>query len=73
LQDAVEALGELVKEGFEVALLGDSFADFQKRFQLSAGVLQARRGTRYVLRIRHEIENSTRFAGATTGGAYARA
>jgi hypothetical protein len=36
LQNGVEALGELVEERFEIALLGYRFADFEERFELAA-------------------------------------
>ena len=41
LQNGVKALGEFVEEAGELALLGDGFADFEKRFELPAGVFEA--------------------------------
>lgn len=38
IDDGVEALGEIVEEDGEVALLGDGFADFEEGFELAAGV-----------------------------------
>ncbi len=38
IDDGVEALGEIVEECGEVALLGDGFADFEEGFELAAGV-----------------------------------
>jgi len=38
-QDGVETLGELVEEGFEVALLGDGLADVEEGLELAAIVL----------------------------------
>jgi hypothetical protein len=39
IDDGVEALGEIVEEFREIALLRDGFADFEKGFELAAGVL----------------------------------
>ena len=39
IDDGVETLGEIVKEFGEVTLLRDGFADFEKGFELAAGVL----------------------------------
>jgi hypothetical protein len=39
IDDGVEALGEIVEEFREIALLLDGFADFEKGFELAAGVL----------------------------------
>ncbi len=39
IDNGVEALGEIVEEFVEVALLRDGFADFEKGFELAAGVL----------------------------------
>jgi hypothetical protein len=83
LQNGVETLGEFVKEGLEIALLGDGFADLEKRFELPVGVLEARGslsdGWNFLL-ILHELQNSTRFGEVTTerqrqgklGSAYAQ-
>ena len=70
LQDGVKAFGKFVKQGFEVALLRDSFADFEKRFKLPARMFQARGGRSDAcdfLRVLHEFQNSIRFGGVTTG------
>jgi hypothetical protein len=39
IDDGVKALGKIVEEFGEVAFLGDSFADFEKSFELTAGML----------------------------------
>ena len=39
IDDGVETLGKIVEEFGEVALLRDGFADFEKGFELAAGVL----------------------------------
>lgn len=70
LQDRVQTFGKFVKQGFEVALLRDGFADFKKRFKLPARALQAGGGRSDacdVLRVLHEFQNSIRFGGVTTG------
>ena len=71
----MKAFGKFVKQGFQVALLRDGFADFEKRFKLAARVFQAR-GDRSdasdFLRILHEFQNSIRFGGVTTGRTGAR-
>jgi len=69
LQNVVEALGELVEKPVEVALLRDRFADFKKRFELPAGVLQSGSGRGAggnFLRVVHENQNNTRFGEVTT-------
>jgi len=69
LQNAMETLGKLVKEASEVAMLCNSFADFEKGFELPPGVLEGGRSRgdgRDFLRILHEFENSTRFGEVTT-------
>src|SRR5208282_177211 len=75
LQNGVEALGELMEKAFEVALLGDGFADFEKRFELAAGVLETggRLGERWnFLRVVHEKQNSTGNGAVKTGGGCGR-
>jgi hypothetical protein len=39
IDNGVEALGEIVEEFVEIALLRNGFADFEKGFELAAGVL----------------------------------
>lgn len=69
LQDSVQVQREFVKETLEVALPRDGFADVQKGFQLTAGMLDGGRGPgvwRRIWHICHKIENSTGFVSLTT-------
>jgi hypothetical protein len=45
-KDAVETLGKIVEEGFQVALLGDGFGDFEEGFDLTRGMVDGRRRVR---------------------------
>ncbi len=43
LQDGVEAIGKLVEEELEVALLGNRFADFKEGLELPHRLCEGRR------------------------------
>ena len=77
----MEALGKIVEQGFEVALLGDGFGDFEKGFHLasrviggrgrsarSRGGVEARASSEGYCQILHEVQNSIRFGEVTTEG-----
>lgn len=69
LENCMEALGDLMEEDLQVALLRNGFADDKERLKLAAGMLQARGSggvDRSVLRILHKNQDSTRFGGVTT-------
>ena len=63
-----------MEQAFQVALLRDGFADFEKRLELTAGLFQAgstRWDTGDFLGVLHENQNSTRFAWVTISRHYA--
>jgi CDI toxin RNase A-like protein len=67
-QNGVETLSQFVKQGFQVALLGDGLADVEQRFELAPGMPDGReslRALRRIYRVSHEFENSTAFGGVT--------
>lgn len=58
-----------MKKGFEVVLLRNRFADREERFELPFGMLNRSgggSGRRKFGRIRHEMEDNTRFGEVTT-------
>src|SRR5580704_3174216 len=70
IDDRVQAAGEIMEQGAEVALLGDGFADFQQGFELLARVFRRRRRRRFRRgddRVRHSWQDSIRSAGAQPG------
>ena len=72
LQDVMKADRQIMEQRFQVSLLRYGFADDEKRFELTAGMLQAGRSgcvDRSFLRILHKIENSTRFGAFKTSDA----
>ena len=62
IDDRMEAAGEVVEQRGEIALLGDSFADFEQGFELTPGMFK-RGGERHFRRgddgIRHRKQDNT--------------
>ena len=71
LDDGVQALGEVVEQRWEIALLGDGLADFQQGFKLTPGVFQ-RGGERHFRRrndgVRHSRQDIIRVGEGSTQG-----
>lgn len=64
----MEAFGKLVKEGFDVTLLGDGLADLEKCLKLPCGRLERRGSAGSIFRFRHKNENSIGLGRVTTEG-----
>jgi hypothetical protein len=70
IDDRMQAAGEIMEQGAEVALLGDGFADFQQGFELLARVFRRRRRRRFRRgddRVRHSWQDSIRVGRGSTG------
>ena len=69
VDDGVKARGKIVEKRGEIALLGDSLADFEQGFELTPGVFK-RGGERHFRRrddgIRHSRQDNTRVGGGST-------
>jgi hypothetical protein len=71
LHQRVQAFGEFVEKGLEIALLGDGFADLQECVELALGMVERGRKLGFLRkmdRIRHRSENNIGFGGVTTLG-----
>jgi hypothetical protein len=71
VNDGVQARGEVVEKRGKIALLGNSFADFEQGFELAPGVFERRGERRFRRRndvIRHNKQNSTRAGEGSTEG-----
>jgi len=71
VDDGVEAAGKVVEKRGEIALLGDSLADFEQGFELTPGMLERRskgdfgRGND---RLRHSRQDNTGVGEGSTLG-----
>jgi hypothetical protein len=69
VDDRMEAAGEVVEQRREIALLGDSLADFEQGFELTPGMFK-RGGERHFRRgddgFRHRWQDNTRVGGGST-------
>lgn len=75
-QDRVDAFGKLVKEGLEVAMLGNGFADVEEGLELAARLFDGRsglgRGRRRTIDISHNLRITLRFGGSQPEGIWLR-
>src|SRR5579883_1573643 len=69
LENGVEAIGELVKQRLQIALLGDHLAEIEEGLKLPSGLCAGRRRSDFrgrYWRLRHKWENSIGFGGGST-------
>jgi len=71
IDDGAQAVRKIVEQRGQIALLGDSLADFEQGFELTPGVFE-RGGKSHFRRrddgIRHRKEDNTRVSGGSTAG-----
>jgi hypothetical protein len=68
-KDAMQILGEVVEQRFQIVLLSNGFTDGQERFELTIGTLNGNRrecAHRSAAQIRHNLEDNIRLDGVTT-------
>ena len=67
----MDAFGELMEEGFDVAMLGNGFADVEESLELAARLFDGGSGLgrgRLVICVSHTLENNTAFPKRSTHG-----